>query len=81
MCKFCEAYEWKKKYEKATRAQYPNYVRRYSVALIDRIFIKGRKGGSCSTGVDYRYRGCGYQLNFCPECGKPLKRIRKKKED
>lgn len=76
MCKFCEALSWKKKFARASHKQYPDHRSVYSVALVDRIFVKGRKGGSCGTSVDYRNKGCGYQLNFCPECGKYLKRSR-----
>lgn len=74
MCKFCEALDWKKKLARMVEKQYPNHRRVYSVALVDRIFVKGRKGGASSTSTDYRNKGCGYQLNFCPECGKYLKR-------
>jgi hypothetical protein len=46
---------------------------KYSVALVTRLFVKGIRGYS-GRSVDYRHLGCGYELNYCPECGKPLKR-------
>lgn len=71
MCKFCKAMERKRGSDTVLKITDPDIERRYSVAIITRIFIKGQKG-SRGTVVDYRYRGCGYELNFCPECGRKL---------
>jgi len=71
MCKFCEAMESKRRADTITKKHYPDQSYRYSVAIVARKFIKGRKG-PWSTSTDYRYRGCGYDLNFCPECGRTL---------
>ena len=70
-CKFCIAMEASRKADTILKKHDPDWSHRYSVAIVRRLFIKGRKG-SCATSTDYRYRGCGYPLNFCPECGREL---------
>ena len=71
MCKFCEAMELNRKVDTITKKNYPEIEHRYSVAIVKRTFVKGCKGARGSS-TDYRYRGCGYALNFCPECGRKL---------
>ena len=71
MCKFCEAMESYLRVDTFNKTRFPEDDYRYSVAIVRRLFVKGRKG-SRSTSTDYRYRGCGYALNFCPECGRKL---------
>ena len=71
MCKFCEAMEANRKVDAITKKHEPEMERRYSVAIVTRIFKKGSFGPRGSS-TDYRHRGCGYELNFCPECGKKL---------
>lgn len=68
MCKFCEAMESHRKVETILRKHDPDMEYRYSVAIVRRMFFKGSHGSS----TDYRYRGCGYELNFCPECGQRI---------
>ena len=76
MCKFCEAMERWQKVDAFVKERDPDFEHRYSVALVVRNFRKGRKGPKGST-TDYRYRGCGYQLNYCPECGREMKKRRR----
>lgn len=71
MCKFCEAMESCWRGDTILKKHDPDVERRYSVAIVKRTFFKGRKGCSGSS-TDYRYRGCGYELNFCPECGRKI---------
>ena len=71
MCKFCEAMESHRKVDTILKKHDPDWSQRYSVAIVARSFVKGKKGAR-STSTDYRYRGCGYALNFCPECGRSL---------
>lgn len=71
MCKFCEAMESFRKVDAFKKERWPDEEYRYSVAIVRRLFTKGRKS-SLATQTDYRYRGCGYALNFCPECGRNL---------
>lgn len=40
----------------------------YTVALVIRSWAKGKKR-TAGRNTDYRRRGLGYQLNYCPECG------------
>lgn len=42
-----------------------------TVAMVIRKWRPGKKR-NCGSTTDYRYRGCGYALNYCPECGKKL---------
>lgn len=71
MCSFCEAMKTNKNIDITSKKFFPEQERRYSVAIVKRLFVKGRYG-SQSTSTDYRYRGCGYPLNYCPECGKKM---------
>ena len=71
MCKFCEAMESYRKADTILKKHEPDVEHRYSVAIVQRVFFKGRKGCQ-GRGTDYQYRGCGYKLNFCPECGRKL---------
>lgn len=45
----------------------------YTVALVVRSYAKGKKRTAGRT-TDYRNQGIGFQLNFCPECGRRLER-------
>jgi len=71
MCKFCEAIESHRRVDAILKKNDPDWGQRYSVAIVARSFLKGRKGPQ-STSTDYRHRGCGYDMNFCPECGKQI---------
>ena len=73
MCKFCEAMESHRRVDVIMKKHDPDVSYRYSVAIVKRIFMKGSKGARGSS-TDYRYQGCGYALNFCPECGRDLKK-------
>lgn len=73
MCKFCEAMQMHRRVDAILKKQDPDVEHRYSVAIVSRTFFKGRKGSQGSS-TDYRYRGCGYKLNFCPECGRAITR-------
>lgn len=71
MCKFCEAMALHRRVDTILKKTDPDMEHRYSVAIVRRMFFKDRKGSQGSS-TDYRYRGCGYALNFCPECGRKL---------
>ncbi len=83
-CKFCEDYashvnirEFKRKHPEIYGAQLEYEI---AVVMLIRSWIPGRKRfAGCQT--DYRCRGCGFVLNYCPECGKLLKKAKKAKED
>ena len=70
-CKFCEAMEMNRSLDHYSKEIRPDAKFRYSVAIVRRNFFKGYRGCQGRT-TDYRYMGCGYKLNFCPECGRKL---------
>lgn len=77
-CIFCEAYRSEKSVNDFKR-NHPEYYGEASylmyeikVAMVTRTWQPGYKRQAAQT-TDYRYQGCGYALNFCPECGKRLK--------
>lgn len=75
-CEFCRAYQsWK-------RAEY--ITNRYAeieeknnqelnCAIVVRTWTKSKGKRNASRITDYRYRGIGYKLNFCPQCGTDLR--------
>lgn len=83
-CSFCEALTRKKQIyrflnqDRRSEGDEPVHVQ-YTVALVIRSGIVGR--GYKSRETDYRNRGIGFQLNFCPECGKVLRKQKNTKEE
>lgn len=53
----------------------------YSVAIVRRMWWSkiGKKGTRGS--ADFRRRGMGYKLNFCPECGRKISGRKMHKKD
>ena len=79
MCKFCErlgslkqVYQFLNKHDKKQGEE--KIKHEYTVALVTHSWLpsKGKKRASRST--DYRNQGLGYKLNFCPECGRNLRK-------
>lgn len=52
----------------------PRIYHEYTVALVDRSWTKARGKRHACRSTDYRNQGIGYKLNYCPECGKALRR-------
>lgn len=81
LCKFCEAMKVNRHCEEICkswttepeRQQYGNYMTEYSVAIVKRSWYKkvGKKGAERT--VEFRYRGLGFELNYCPECGADMR--------
>lgn len=71
MCEFCRVFAMQKKFDRIAKKQFPDISHRYSVAMVQRTFVKGRRGSQGRT-TDYRYQGIGYKLNYCPECGRKM---------
>ena len=80
-CKFCDAMRVNHQVEEISRSwstdaelkQYGRYMIEYSVAIVKRSWyqkIGKRKAGRT---VEFRYRGLGFELNYCPECGKKVR--------
>lgn len=81
-CKFCEAMETNRHVEEISRSwttdaelkRYGRFMVEYSVAIVKRSWY--RKMGKKKAGrtVEFRYRGLGFELNYCPECGARIER-------
>lgn len=77
-CVFCREYQGKRNVYQFIR-KHPEYYGADSylqhditVAMVIRTYRSGYKRNAARE-IDYRYQGCGYKLNYCPECGKLLK--------
>ena len=74
-CKFCESLRgWEQAAaitDKWRKPGEPKTYHEYKVALVLRNWTKGNKSHAGRT-TDYRYRGIGFDLNYCPECGRRL---------
>lgn len=70
MCEFCESLKFKKEMQRRFNKRDKEIIvkPKYSVAIVTRDFIKGLRGERGKT-TDYRHMGCGYKINYCPECG------------
>lgn len=77
-CKFCEAMErnhrtdelWQQSKEDIEK--YGKHMNSYSVAIVNHHWYKKFGKRSAGRTTDYRNQGLGYQLNYCPECGRKL---------
>lgn len=80
MCKFCETMQTNYQCDAICKSwstedelsKYGAYMHEYSVAIVKRSWY--RKMGKKHSGrtVEFRYRGLGFALNYCPECGRKL---------
>ena len=79
-CKFCEAMKANRQAEKIVRSwatdaeleRYGKYIIEYCVAIVKRSYYKKLGKRKSGRNVEFRYRGLGFNLNYCPECGKCL---------
>lgn len=75
VCSFCSSYTSHKNVRdfKRNHPEWYGAVMEYEirVAMVIRSWVKGNKKGAGRT-VDFKCRGVGYSLNFCPECGRRL---------
>jgi len=58
----------------AERAEYVKYMQELTVAIVDRTWYQKRGKKRAGRTVHFRNQGIGYALNFCPECGRSLKK-------
>ena len=70
-CQFCEDYEWSKKHRPKTGRE---LYTKYYVCLYERTLRKG-----CGLASTYTHKR--RPLNFCPECGRQLKKKRRMKRE
>lgn len=70
MCKFCDSLRtWKQ-----VKSMDTDTKEEYKVALVIRSWNpKVRSKRHAGRTTDYRNRGIGYELNYCPECGVQLR--------
>jgi len=78
-CKFCEALESYREIYTAGNSSLADpelgpYMHEYTAALVIRSWFRARGKRSAGRSTDYRHQGLGYQLNYCPECGRSLKK-------
>ena len=72
-CTFCEAYKYRLELDSSTAG----LIHKLTVALVssakrpDEKIFRGRI-------TDYNAAGAGFKLNYCPECGRSLKKLRRK---
>lgn len=76
MCEFCEAYDTQNKIY-AFKDKHPEYCEEklfyeITVAMVIRTWTKSKGKAHAGRTTDYRFRGLGYKLNYCPECGRKL---------
>lgn len=75
MCKFCDNLNFRKQLnveDNQVRDKDNVFMNEYTVALVIHTWIKCKGKQNAGRTTDYRYRGLGYKLNFCPECGRDL---------
>lgn len=81
-CKFCKALEtykfaeryWGENLTDEDKQKLGKRMDDYSVAIVQWTWWKKRGRKSAGRTVGYRRNGVGYRLNFCPECGKDLRK-------
>ncbi len=81
MCKFCEAMADNKEVEKTARSwatdaelkQFGRWMTEYTVAILKRSWYQKKGKKNASRTIQYRSNGLGFELNFCPECGRKLR--------
>ena len=78
MCKFCESLEFFGETDKAWGTT--DFKCEYTVAIVTHFYRKGDKAHA-SRITDYRNKGLGYKLNYCPECGRRLRGEKKNERD
>lgn len=76
-CEFCDRLELEKFSRSLDKGQKPKIYYECTVALVVRSWTKERGKRNAGRLTDYRNQGIGYKLNFCPECGKDLRRADK----
>lgn len=82
VCKFCEAMKVNRQIEEVSRSwttddeykRYGKYMVEYTVAIVKRSYY--RKTGKKKSGrtLEFRHRGLGFELNFCPSCGADMRK-------
>lgn len=73
VCKFCEAMKTNRQVEEITRSwtteRYGKYMVEYTVAIVKRSYYQKTGKKKSGRSLEFRHKGLGFELNFCPECG------------
>ena len=80
-CKFCDAMKTNRQVEEISRSwatddelgQFGRYMVEYTVAIVKRSWYRKRGKRASNRTVEFRYRGLGFKLNYCPECGADMR--------
>lgn len=75
-CKFCSnlnEYKERRNWYGYNDPELGRWKQQYTVALVIHSWYEKRGKKSASRTTDYRNKGLGYKLNYCPECGTKLK--------
>ena len=75
MCEFCDNLDFRKQLnveDNSVRDKDNVFMNEYTVALVIHQWTKRKGKRNAGRTTDYRYRGLGYKLNFCPECGRKV---------
>lgn len=77
-CKFCTALKANKQAARFWNGMNrkegkPKVYHDYTVALVCRSWTKERGKSHSGRTTDFRHRGIGYKLNYCPECGRRIR--------
>ena len=83
VCKFCKAMKVNRQIEEVNRLQttdekskyYGKYMVEYTVAIVKRSYFQKLGKRRSGRSVEFRYRGLGFELNYCPECGADMKEV------
>lgn len=71
MCKFCETMQVHKNIDQMEANK--DFKSEYTVAIVKRTWIpKLQSKRTASRSVGFKQNGKGFDLNFCPECGRKL---------
>ena len=81
VCKFCEAMKANRQVEEISRSlatneeikRYGKHMIEYTVAIVKRSYFQKLGKKRSGRTLEFRYRGLGFELNYCPECGADMR--------
>lgn len=82
VCKFCEAMKENRQVEEINRTlttdekskHYGKYMVEYTVAIVKRSYFQKLGKKKSGRTLEFRHRGLGFELNYCPECGADMRK-------